>query len=76
MNEETSMYETKAEAIGADPLEASFDAVAVEAGMGELRAEMQHLRERMDQAAVIAGRPALAGAKSRGDTVAKAFVEQ
>ncbi len=65
------MYETKA-----DPLEASFDVIAANEAMGELRAEMAALRERMDQAAVIAGRPALSGARAGGESGAKAFVEQ
>jgi HK97 family phage major capsid protein len=65
-------YETKMD--GADPLEASFDAAAAEAAMGELRTEMAQLRERMDVAAVQAGRPALAGAQVR-DNGTKAFVE-
>ena len=71
MNEETSMYETK---MDADPLEASFDAVAAETAVGELRAEMAELKGRMDRAAVAAGRPALAGATA-ADTGAQAFVE-
>ena len=65
------MYETKA-----DPLEASFDAVAANEAVGELRAEMAQLKERMDQAVVHAARPALAGARAGGETGAKAFVEQ
>ncbi len=69
------MYETKAMP-AADPLEASFDAVAANEAVGELRAEMAQLRERIDQAAVHAARPALAGAKAGGETGAKAFVEQ
>jgi HK97 family phage major capsid protein len=68
--QETFMYETKA-----DALEASFDAVAANEAVGELRAEMAELRGRMDQAAVAAGRPALSGAKAGGDAGAKAFVE-
>jgi HK97 family phage major capsid protein len=68
MSEETGMYEVKA-----DPLEASFDAVAAEAAMGELRAEMAEFKARMDRAAVIAGRPALGGAVA--ETGAKAFVD-
>jgi HK97 family phage major capsid protein len=71
MNEENSMYEVKA-----DPLEASFDAVAAEAAMGELRAEMAEFKARMDRAAVIAGRPALGGAVTGAETGAKAFVDQ
>ena len=70
------MYEVKAEATGGDPLAASFDAVAAGEAMGELRAEMAQLRERMDQAAVVAGRPALAGAKPEATAGAKAFVER
>jgi HK97 family phage major capsid protein len=71
MNEENMMYEVKA-----DPLEASFDAVAAEAAVGELRAEMAEFKARMDRAAVIAGRPALGGAVASAGTGAKAFVEQ
>jgi HK97 family phage major capsid protein len=67
------MYETKAMPAG-DPLEASFDAVAANEAMGELRAEMAQLKARLDEAAVIAGRPALSGARP-GESGAKAFVE-
>ena len=63
------MYETKA-----DALEASFDAVVANEAVGALKAEMAQLRERMDQAAVAAGRPALAGAKAQ-DAGTKAFVD-
>ncbi|WP_254601987.1 phage major capsid protein [Sphingomonas bacterium] len=69
------MYETKMDAgAGVDALEASFDAVAANEAVGELRAEMAELRGRMDRAAVDAGRPALAGASAR-DAGTKAFVE-
>ena len=67
------MYEVKA-----DALEASFDAVAAvaaEAAVGELRAEMTHLKERMDQAVVVQARPALAGARPERGVGTKAFVE-
>ena len=67
------MYEVKAD--GVDPLEASFDAVAANEAVDELRAEMSALRERMDQAAVLAGRPALSGAVRIGGAGSKAFVE-
>jgi HK97 family phage major capsid protein len=67
------MYETKAMPAG-DPLEASFDALAANEAMGELRAEMAQLKARLDEAAVIAGRPALSGARP-GESGAKAFVE-
>jgi HK97 family phage major capsid protein len=63
------MYEVKM-----DALEASFDAAAVEAAVGELKAEMAALKGRMDTAAVQAGRPALAGAE-RQEAGTKAFVE-
>jgi HK97 family phage major capsid protein len=71
------MYEVKSMDAG-DALEASFDAVAANeaanVAVGELRAEMSALKERMDQAAVIAGRPALAGARAQ-ESGSKAFVE-
>ena len=70
MNKETGMYETKS----TDPLESSFDALAATEALGELRGEMAQLKERMDQAAVTAGRPALAGAR-QGDFAGKAFVD-
>jgi HK97 family phage major capsid protein len=63
------MYETKA-----DTLAASFDAVAANEAVGELRAEMAQLKTRMDEAAIIAGRPALSGAKA-GESGTKAFVD-
>ena len=65
------MYEVKAD--GVDPLEASFDAVAAEAAVGELRAEMAEFKARMDRAAVIAGRPALGGASAGAETGAIAL---
>lgn len=71
MNEENGMYEVKA-----DPLEASFDAVAADAAVSELRAEMAAFKARMDRAAVIAGRPALGGAMAGAESGAKAFVDQ
>jgi HK97 family phage major capsid protein len=67
------MYEVKSMDAD-DALEASFDAVAANEAVGELRAEMSALKERMDQAAVIAGRPALAGARAQ-ESGSKAFVE-
>jgi len=66
------MYETKMDA-GGDPLEASFDAVAAAAALGELRGEMAELKARLDRQAVAAGRPALAGAQAAPET--KAFVD-
>lgn len=63
------MYETKM-----DALEASFDAVAAEAAVGEMRAEMAELKGRLDKAALEAARPALAGAKAV-ESGTKAFVE-
>jgi HK97 family phage major capsid protein len=68
MPTQTMMYETKT-----DPLEASFagadEIAALKAGMADLKAKL-------DGAAVIAGRPALDGAKSDGHgTAARRFVD-
>jgi HK97 family phage major capsid protein len=64
------MYEVKA-----DPLDATFDDVAKADELAGLRAEMSALKARVDAHAVIAARPALAGAVAQGGG-AKAFVEQ
>ncbi len=66
------MYEVKA-----DPLEASFDAVAAEENeaVAALRGQMDALRARVDGYVVAAGRPALAGAQIKSVEHA-AFVDQ
>ncbi|MFS0737182.1 phage major capsid protein [Sphingomonas sp. 1P06PA] len=65
------MYETKA-----DALEASFDAVAQAEQIEGVRAEVAALRARIDQAAIIAGRPALSGAKADDRPQTRAFVDR
>ena len=53
--------------VKADGLEASFEALErQDEDVAQLREEMAQLKSRMDAAAVAAGRPALAGAKSAG----------
>lgn len=64
------MYEVKA-----DVLEASFDAVAANAAIEALRAEMDALGAKVDGAVLAAGRPALDGAKAEGDPARRAFVD-
>ncbi|SFR98064.1 phage major capsid protein [Sphingomonas jatrophae] len=67
-------YETKADT-GTDVLEASFDAVAAEAAIGALKAELGTLRQQVEARVRADGRPALTGAKSE-DGTARAFVER
>jgi len=68
--QENGMYEVKA-----DPLEASFDAVAQADEVAELRGEITGLRARIDAQAVAATRPALAGAKADVSPERRAFVD-
>lgn len=55
------MYEVKT-----DGLEASFDALQDREAVTALKAEMEALKARIDAQAIVAGRPALDGAKAAG----------
>ena len=56
------MYEVKT-----DELEASFDALQDREAVTALKAEMEALKTRIDAQAIVAGRPALDGAKASGE---------
>lgn len=69
------MYEVKTEAATGNDLETALDMAAANAAIDALRDQMGALENRLDNAMVQAGRPALAGVKGDIDPARKAFVD-